>query len=88
MLSWNTYILDLIIFLLLLNRHVVFCQVKVSQTPNENGRPSEDQRIRIWHESGNVWPPLWREESKLYKVLEMLLTTMCNSMMSIVCIIL
>ena len=27
------------------------------------GRPTENERVRLWHEAGNTWPPKWQEES-------------------------
>jgi len=33
------------------------------QTP-PNQRPTEEERVRLWYERGNVWPPKWQEESE------------------------
>jgi len=37
--------------LLLLVPHYVKC------------RPTEQERIQLWHEAGNSWPPTWQHES-------------------------
>lgn len=29
-------------------------------------RPSEDERIRLWYEAGNTWPPSWHDEHPGY----------------------
>ncbi len=31
------------------------------------GRPSEGERVRLWHKNGNTWPPTWQNESQKYK---------------------
>ena len=33
------------------------------------GRPSEQERVKLWYESGNTWPPTWQEESEGYRKL-------------------
>jgi hypothetical protein len=30
-------------------------------------RPTEDERVRLWHANGNTWPPTWHPESEAYK---------------------
>ena len=30
-------------------------------------RPTEQERVALWKEKGNVWPPKWQEESESYK---------------------
>lgn len=32
------------------------------------GRPTEEERVRLWHEK-NVWPPTWQPESPGYRAL-------------------
>eukprot|EP01035_Chromulina_nebulosa_P013971 gene13971-18501_t len=32
----------------------------------EAGRLSEQERVDLWHENGNVWPPQWQEDSPEY----------------------
>ena len=31
--------------------------------------PSEEERVKLWHEAGNTWPPSWHEESDELKAL-------------------
>ena len=52
-----------------MNIHVLFILVAVAglllvhaQTP-PNKRPPEAERVKLWHERGNVWPPEWQDES-------------------------
>ena len=30
-------------------------------------RPTEEERVRLWHAAGNKWPPIWHHESEAYK---------------------
>lgn len=30
-------------------------------------RPTEEERVRLWYESGNTWPPSWQESSDQHK---------------------
>ena len=30
-------------------------------------RPSEQERVKLWYEAGNTWPPTWQYESDKYK---------------------
>lgn len=30
------------------------------------GRPTESERVQLWHERGNTWPPNWQKESPAY----------------------
>ena len=30
-------------------------------------RPTEQERVRLWHDNGNTWPPTWQEESEKRK---------------------
>ncbi len=39
-----------------------FYNVANSQTP-PSARPTEEERVRLWYEAGNVWPPEWQDES-------------------------
>ena len=32
-----------------------------------NGRPSENERVALWHQRGNTWPPKWQNESEKFK---------------------
>lgn len=32
-------------------------------------RPTEQERVRLWYEAGNTWPPKWQEESEGMKKL-------------------
>ena len=31
------------------------------------GRPTEDERVELWHKAGNVWPPNWQPETDSFK---------------------
>ena len=28
-----------------------------------HARPTENERVKLWHEAGNTWPPNWQDES-------------------------
>ena len=30
---------------------------------SEGKRPSEQERVALWHKNGNTWPPKWQDES-------------------------
>lgn len=32
-----------------------------------NARPSEPERVRLWYEKGNTWPPKWQDETPAMK---------------------
>lgn len=32
-----------------------------------SSRPSEQERVRLWYEAGNVWPPEWQDASPEFK---------------------
>ena len=31
-----------------------------------NGRPTEEERVALWYERGNTWPPKWQNESEKF----------------------
>jgi hypothetical protein len=37
--------------------------VAVYIAPLASSRPSESERVRLWHEAGNTWPPNWQPAS-------------------------
>lgn len=37
------------------------------QREDEPPRPSESERVELWYEAGNVWPPNWQEEYPEYR---------------------
>jgi hypothetical protein len=41
----------------------LLCALLHAQTP-PNQRPTEEERVRLWHMRGNVWPPEWQDESE------------------------
>jgi len=49
---------------LLLSIIIVLHAASVSGQTPPNQRPTEEERVRLWYERGNVWPPEWQEESE------------------------
>jgi hypothetical protein len=47
---------------LLLTTIIVLHAVSGQSPPGE--RPTEEERVKLWYERGNVWPPEWQDESE------------------------
>lgn len=46
---------------------IVACIAVLMYSLGAEARPSESERVRLWREAGNVWPPKWHDESPGYK---------------------
>lgn len=40
------------------------CLLASSWLPTSAGRPTEQERVRLWYEAGNKWPPTWQQEAE------------------------
>jgi len=46
-----------------MNRLLSLCLLFRTALP----RPSESERVELWYQSGNTWPPRWQEESEEFQ---------------------
>lgn len=45
--------------------HILISVVLAAKPPHL--RPSEDERVQLWYQAGNVWPPQWQPETEAMK---------------------